>query len=96
MIHLTSYTTPNLIYYCHAEENLPEGDIYDFREWIVDNDFHGLAIPGESHLVYSPQLIREYLQMRGIPFEEIIEDRGVVVTEIRNQARGLSRLEIMD
>lgn len=94
MIHLRYQETPDKIYYCDAEDNLPEGSTYDFRQWVFDNDFHGLALLGQTHLVYSPRLIKDYLRMRGIPFEEIVED--VVDAEIVRQVKGISKLEIMD
>ncbi len=80
------------VFYCHAEEEVE--DMYDFREWIFDNKLDGIDIPGQDHLCYRTKDVMGYLQMKGFQCVEIVEDYGE--GEIVRQARGLSKLEIMD
>lgn len=88
--------TSGHVFYCHAEEEVP--DIFDFKEWIFDNNYGGLLIKGQDHLCYSPRLVKDYLTIvHGFSCVEIAEDYGEAVDpEIIRQAKGLSQLEIMD
>ncbi len=93
MKSVKTHEADNGVFYCHAEDEVK--DFYDFREWIEDNDYCGLVVKGQDHLVYSPRLVREYIRtIEKRDCKDLVEDYGQ--GEIIRQARGLSNLEIMD
>ena len=87
------YHQRETVTYCYADEEIPRQYWHDFKEWMFDNEYEALIIPGLKRLVYHSRHVREYMRMKGIPIEEIIEDETHIIREI---ARGRSKLEIMD
>lgn len=84
------------VFYCHAEKEVEDMD--DFRAWAFKNNYQGLLIKGQDHLCYSPRVVRDYLTIvKGFQCVNIAKDIGEEVdAEIVRQAKGLSKLEIMD
>lgn len=93
MRQLIIHKTGNYISYCHAEEEVENMD--DFRQWMFENSYNGFNIKGQDHLCYNSEHVRGYLtRIKGFQCVEISEDYGE--REIRRQARGFSKLEMMD
>ena len=52
------------VVYCHAEDEIPEDYIVDFRDWMEDRGQASMIVVQQDHLVYEPHHIRNYIQYK--------------------------------
>lgn len=65
-----------MIYYCHAQEEIPRECWQDFREWMAFKEYRSFHVPGVEDAVYHPYQVKEFKQMTGIRPSWVIEDIG--------------------
>jgi hypothetical protein len=80
------------VIYCHAEDEIHEDWVVDFKDWCEDRGQPAMIVVQQDHLVYFPHHVRDYKQYKGLPIEEIIEDMGELVKYIYRCSHSTARI----